>query len=153
MGSWAPSLAPCPPHRGCQEGMIQAELGEALGTWHSLCQCLFMQKTCSEPGILSPSRNAKPGQGGCVPRSLEWQAEWAPLGGGTPGDPVGLCQSLSHPRHCVHRVCKREVSPGDSWAWVLDGAFREQMGASQSSAGLGSPGTYLRAGEQPGGRM
>lgn len=55
-------------------------------------------------------------------------------GGGTSrGPPVGLChQSLSHPRHCVHRVCKGEVSPGDSWAWVLmeplrsNGSFPEQ---------------------------
>lgn len=96
-GLWAPSLAPAP-HRGCQEGMIQAELGEALapGTpCASICSC---RKHVPSLGSCHPPEMPNLGSGGCVPRSLEGRLSGAPLGGGTPGDPVGLCQSLSHPQ-------------------------------------------------------
>lgn len=61
--------------------------------------------------------------------------------------------TVSPPGTMSTGFAKGEVSPGDSWAWMLDGAFREQTGASQSSAGLGSLGPTLHTGEQPGGRM
>lgn len=96
---WAlgPQPGPCPPP-GLLEGMIQAELGEALASstpCASVCSC---RKHVPSLGSCHPPEMPNLGSGGCVPRSLEGRLSGAPLGGGTPGGPVGLCQSLSHPQ-------------------------------------------------------
>ena len=50
---------------------------------------------------------------------------------------------VAHPQAtCPPGFANGEVSPGDSWAWVLDGAFREHMGASREPCWAGGPGTH-----------
>ena len=62
---------------------------------------------------------------------------------GHPRGPCGAVSATVSPPGTVSTgFAKGEVSPGDSWAWVLDGAFREQMGASQEPYWAGGPGTH-----------
>lgn len=141
---WAlgPSLAPAP-YWGCQEVMIQAELGGGADTQHSLCQCLFTQKTRSEPGILSPSRNAKPGQWGLCSPQPGGQAEQSPSGRGHPWGPYGaVAVTILPPGTMSTWVCKRRGEPrgqlGLGAGWSLQGA----NGSFPERCWAGVPGTH-----------